>query len=665
MKKNAAKYALTVMLAGILAVSSTGCQSSKTHSTEQETETETASEDETREDNNTSSSGKAKETLMIYIVGSNLESEAGAATADLQEMALSGYDSSEMNVIVCAGGAQKWWNSSVSSDGLHVYEMKGNDLQEVYDMESTNMGESAALTEFMDCAYENYPADQYGLILWDHGGGAVLGYGADENYNYDMLSLTELKEGISDAELEKNTKLEVVGFDACLMGMTEVADALSDYSDYMIASEEVEAGEGWDYRCLSDITDEDAYDGKEMAQQFIDAYAEYYDNYGVYAPDYTLSCVDLSKMPDVISDLETLVTAADTSLANGGYNGIAKSRDNAKDFGMVSTDSFYDYVDLYTLTEDLKQEFPEEAAALENSLQEAVVINGSNVSRAYGLSIYFPYSNKEYANEWVLAYKQTGFCPTYASFISDFATTLQEDANYQWDIAETVPSQGSQSSEYYVQLTEEEIQNYGHAYASIWQPDDEDTYICWLNSQNVSLSDDGKLSTDFDGKIFYLTDKDGNDHPCCAFEIERTDDYVKYSIPIIINMLQPDITNAYIHVKVDQEHPDGELCGIYSQLDSDSELYPDKDIVKIEDGDDITPFLFARDIVFNDDQTVAPFDQWNVSSGAGADFTVSDNFTAHLKENENKDAYICLFRIIDTQGNEHFTNYLEMNADSF
>lgn len=116
---------------------------------------------------------------------------------------------------------------------------------------------------------------------------------------------------------------------------------------------------------------------------------------------------------------------------------------------------------------------------------------------------------------------------------------------------------------------------------------------------------------------------------------------------------------------MDDAHPEGEICGVYSTLDTDSELYPDKNIIKIEDGDDITPFLFARDIVFGDNQTVAPFEQWKPSSGAGETFTVSGDFTAQLKENENKDNYICLFNITDTQGNEHFTNYLEMNADSF
>ena len=57
-------------------------------------------------------------------------------------------------------------------------------------------------------------------------------------------------------------------FDACLMGMIEVADVLSDYSDYMIASEEMEAGDGWDYSFLRQMTDYGYYDGRDAASLY-------------------------------------------------------------------------------------------------------------------------------------------------------------------------------------------------------------------------------------------------------------------------------------------------------------------------------------------------------------------------------------------------------------
>ncbi|MGI6118073.1 MAG: clostripain-related cysteine peptidase [Bilifractor sp.] len=630
-----------------------------------------ASDESSKEDTGSgteksSRGSEAEETLMVYMVGSDLESQAGAATQDLKEMAASGYDADRMNVIVCAGGSNHWWNSSVSSDSLNVYEMKNKDVNSVYAMQSDNMGDSGTVTEFMNYAYENYPAEHYGMIFWNHGGGAVLGYGADETHNYDMLSVAELKNGIAGSELADSQKMDFIGFDACMMGMIEVADALSDCADYMIASEEVESSSGWDYSCLDDITDNKAYEGDKAAEYFIHAFQLYYDHYGSYSPDYSLSCVDLKKIPDVVNRLESLVTSADNSLRAGEYSKIAKSRDNAKAFGMVSADSFYDYIDLYSLSDSMKEQFPNECSDLQASLENAVVINGSNISQAHGIAIYFPFQNKEYADQWVTEYEKNGFSQTYISFIKDFVKTLEGETLYDWNIGEVTPSQENNTSAYYVQLTEDQVANFAHANASAWQADDEDTYICWVNSRNTTLSDDGKLRSKFDGKIFYLTDSNGESIPCCATEIEWTDEYRKFAIPVMINLMDPDNSkSAYIHVKVDNDHPSGVICGIYNTLDADGELYPDKTLIEIKDGDSITPFLFARDIVFNDDQTVAPFEQWKVSSGVGAEMTVHGDFSVQLKTNEETSDYICLFYITDTQGNQYYTNYLKIPASEF
>ena len=79
------------------------------------------------------------------------------------------------------------------------------------------------------------------------------------------------------------------------MGMIEVADVLSDYSDYMIASEEMEAGDGWDYSFLRQMTDYGYYEGRDAASCVLDAYSIYFEENYRYVPDYTLSFMDLTK----------------------------------------------------------------------------------------------------------------------------------------------------------------------------------------------------------------------------------------------------------------------------------------------------------------------------------------------------------------------------------
>ncbi|MBQ6269279.1 MAG: TraB/GumN family protein, partial [Bacteroidetes bacterium] len=45
-------------------------------------------------------------------------------------------------------------------------------------------------TYFLNYAKKNYEAKRYGLILWDHGGGAVSGFGYDENDPDEEETLT-------------------------------------------------------------------------------------------------------------------------------------------------------------------------------------------------------------------------------------------------------------------------------------------------------------------------------------------------------------------------------------------------------------------------------------------------------------------------------------------
>ena len=200
--------------------------------------------DETIEVNHTSA-GTKKEVVMVYMVGSNLESEGALASEDIKEMQKSGFDEEELTVLLCAGGSSQWWTSEIPENACTIFELTDDGLKEMASLGDKNMGEADTLTSFVDYAYESYEAENYGLILWDHGGGAILGCGADENYNYDTLSVNEMDTALGSSKIAADgNKFTWIGFDACLMGMLEVGDALSDYSDYMIASDEMEAGQG-------------------------------------------------------------------------------------------------------------------------------------------------------------------------------------------------------------------------------------------------------------------------------------------------------------------------------------------------------------------------------------------------------------------------------------
>ena len=77
------------------------------------------------------------------------------------------------------------------------------------------MGEPGTLAQLLSFGKEQYPADSYALILWDHGGGPMEGLCWDELFSMDHLTLSELTDSLSAADLPE--KLSFIGFDACLI----------------------------------------------------------------------------------------------------------------------------------------------------------------------------------------------------------------------------------------------------------------------------------------------------------------------------------------------------------------------------------------------------------------------------------------------------------------
>jgi len=53
--------------------------------------------------------------------------------------------------------------------------------------------------------------------------------------------------GLDSALKSAGIKFDFIGFDACLMATVETALTMSQYGDYLIASEETEPGVGWYY----------------------------------------------------------------------------------------------------------------------------------------------------------------------------------------------------------------------------------------------------------------------------------------------------------------------------------------------------------------------------------------------------------------------------------
>ena len=96
-------------------------------------------------------------TVMIYLCGSDLEREAGAATLDLGEMAQSGVDTEQVNIITMMGGSGYWWTGQDPDSNLITCQ-NGNDIEIVWAGDSMNMGDPDTLEKMAeDEEYEDGP----------------------------------------------------------------------------------------------------------------------------------------------------------------------------------------------------------------------------------------------------------------------------------------------------------------------------------------------------------------------------------------------------------------------------------------------------------------------------------------------------------------------------
>lgn len=611
-----------------------------------------------------------KQLLMVYMVGSNLESEAGMGTWDLLEMAESSFDQNNLTVLVCVGGAAEWFIEELPTDKCTVLKVYADGFESVHTLNNTNMSLPETLTEFIDYGYENYEADVYNMILWNHGGGAILGYGMDENYDNSSMSMNDLRQAISESTLIKaENKFEWVGFDACLMGMLEVANTLELYANYMIASEEIEGGAGWNYSFLKEISEGQIHQGNMAAIPIIDSYKIACEE-SKYVSDYTMSCVDLSKINLVMECLDAFVAKTQSDLQEGAYTPIARVRESAKTFGRIEEDSFYDTIDLFDLAKGMELLHPQEAQSLMQALEEMIVYEASNIPEAHGLAIYFPYENTEYAELWLSEYGNIGFSEGYVSFVSDFVYALNSDMLPEYDIRGLRPEKNEVSGDYSVQLPKELVDNFlaGKYFLFEEQEIEGENYGVWyLTSYDVSLTEEGRLQSGFDGKLFYLGDTSGNSVQCYAHEIEHTDSYCKYVIPIMGNRIDWDveadkwILTGYVHVKVDEKNPEGKIIGIYRELDIESTLFPDRNQMELEQGDIIQTMMFPKKITYHEDGSLAPFDQWEDSSTVFLEeFELSGELTVEMKPQEEHNRYDCAFAVWDTQRNSFYTEVVAL-----
>ncbi|MBQ3273223.1 MAG: hypothetical protein IJH44_08330 [Solobacterium sp.] len=356
--------------------------------------------------------GQDTVTIMIYMCGSDLETNYGMATSDLNEM-LYADQADNVNIIVETGGARKWNNSVISNQVNERYKiMSGRQIARLATLDDRVMSDPGNLTDFIRFSSQNFPADRYMLILWDHGGGSVTGYCHDQKHTGVTMTVPKIAKALADSGI----KFDVVGFDACLMANAETAVAVAPYADYLIASEETEPGTGWYYtNWLSRLAANTSIPTVELGKQIIDDFI--IQSARTSSRDKTsLSIVDLAEFDATVpTALKNFAVSINTNIEQENYQPIADARYVTKEFAQSTR---IDQIDIVHFCQNINSP---ESRALAEAVQSCVKYNRTNnMNNAYGMSIYFPYSSLKSVSVMSGIYENIGLSE-YGSAVRSFA----------------------------------------------------------------------------------------------------------------------------------------------------------------------------------------------------------------------------------------------------
>ncbi|HEX5942642.1 MAG TPA: clostripain-related cysteine peptidase [Anaerolineales bacterium] len=379
---------------------------------------------------------------------------------DLNEMELVGSNP-QMNIVVqidrytgAFTGDGDW------TDTRRYLITQDNDLDHINSPVVESLGEldtgnPQTLIDFVTWAIQTYPAQKYALIMSDHGGGWTGGFSDMSTASYSDLSIPEIVSSIE--QIRQSTgidKFELIGFDACLMGQIEVFGSLYPYSNYMVASEEVEPGYGWSYAAwLEQLAQSPSLDGAGLSQAIVSTYVTNDilltggrasgDEIAQEESTTTLSAVESARVPDVIGAMNQFVSATtelDQTL-------VAQARTYTRSyfslFGEEVSPSFIDLGNFAEVLTTLTDETPIEQSAvqLKAAIDAAVVAekHGLNMAGSNGIAFHFPDSDLYYYTEF-----NEEFPPYYAESSSKFLelSVWDEFLAYHYTGEEFAPQEG-------------------------------------------------------------------------------------------------------------------------------------------------------------------------------------------------------------------------------
>ncbi len=330
-----------------------------------------------------SASAAASWTVMVYVDGdNNLESYA---LDDINEMEALNLPSN-VNVVVQLDRIGGY----ATSDGNWTDTRRGRITQDsntgrigstLTSIGEQDMGSGSTLTDFINWGAQNYQATNYALVIWDHGGG-LSGTSWDDSSGASNLTVAETSRAIANSNIGR---VSLLGFDTCQQGMIEQGVDVRSLCDVMVASQENEPGDGWDYTgWLSTLASNPAASATTLATGAVTAYGNFYRD-----GESTLAATSTAGYAQLSSSLETFVNTVLNGATRSDWTAINSARSQAHIFG--DNDSYRDLGGLMSAIagSSASQGIRSAASSVRSALSSAVLQQVS-ISGASGFSIYMP-----------------------------------------------------------------------------------------------------------------------------------------------------------------------------------------------------------------------------------------------------------------------------------
>ena len=367
-------------------------------------------------------------TVLVYMSGSDLESEDGSGTADIQEMLRANVPADgPLSVLVETGGARKWHLDDIRGGKTRLYQIVGGEYRLLDTPGRHSMGDPDTLSSFLAYARENFPAERYVLVLWGHGDGPTGGVCFDDLFDGDSLMLDEIASALEGAT-QAGQNIEALIFDACMMNCADLLISLGGYAEYIVASQESTLGSGGRYDLwLSALARNPEMDALQLCVRFAGDYVAT-GRHGLFSQATTASVLDCGAAEVLREAAEALYGALNLRL-DGSAGEICAAVSELSSFGELDGAPPSGLMDALQLCDALEPFAPAECAKLRAAVKQAVCFHadsGALENATCGLSLFLPCAEQDWPDELYDWYEPLAGGSDYARLIVRMAQAQEE-----------------------------------------------------------------------------------------------------------------------------------------------------------------------------------------------------------------------------------------------